>query len=139
MKILEIDYGQIKAVYEKYFNKALQQNQQDADAIIDSGPTTQQTELAQKILKDAIWHNATDIHITPTSHGTMIYFEINGNKELQNYPMTITDEQMLSNIYKQMCNIERRDLIAQDGHFTFQNKNIRFNSVPYGISGGRNI
>lgn len=101
--------------------------------------TSEQTKLAQDILRQAIEANASDIHITPFKDGSRITFRVDGKmRDSGMPPISIEDEIMVCNIYKRNCSIEVSNLVAQDGRFSMFGKDFRLATTPFGDSGMRN-
>lgn len=101
--------------------------------------SSEQTKLAQDILRQAIDMKASDIHITPYKDGSRITFRIDGKmRDSAIPPVSIDDEMMVCNIYKRKCGIEVSNLVAQDGRFSMFGKDFRLATTPFGDSGMRN-
>lgn len=110
----------------------------DVDATASSDITSEQTKLADQILEYAINVGASDIHFNPDKNDCNVKMRIYGHLYPTDFKLSVADEMVIGNIFKRRCNLEAFGLMPQSGRFSYRNKDIRFESAPYGGDGLRN-
>lgn len=127
------------AHYKQVFTPTVAVNTGNAQIVINSNRiTSEQTKLADEILKKGIEANASDIHITPSGDGAYVHFRIDGKIRDSGITLKVEDEVILGNIYKRNAGIEVNNLVGQDGRFTFLGRDFRLSTQPYGDDAIRN-
>ena len=127
------------AHYKQVFTSSVAINASTNQVVVDSGKiTSEQTKLADEILKKAIEVSASDVHITPSGEVAYVHFRIDGKLRDSGMLLRVEDEVILGNIYKRNAGIEVNNLIGQDGRFTFLGRDFRLSTQPYGDNGMRN-
>ena len=127
------------AHYKQVFTSSVAINANSNQVVVDSGKiTSEQTKLAEEILKKGIEASASDIHITPFGDVAYVHFRIDGKLRDSGVLLKVEDEVILGNIYKRNEGIEVNNLVGQDGRFTFLGRDFRLSTQPYGDDAVRN-
>lgn len=127
------------AHYKQVFTPTVAMSQGANPVVMNTGRiTSEQTKLADEILKKAIEAGASDIHITPSGDGAYVHFRIDGKLRDSGITLKVEDEVILGNIYKRNAGIEVNNLVGQDGRFTFLGRDFRLSTQPYGSDAVRN-
>lgn len=127
------------AHYKQVFTSSVAINANSNQVVVDSGKiTSEQTKLAEEILKKGIEASASDIHITPFGDVAYVHFRIDGKLRDSGVLLKVEDEVILGNIYKRNAGIEVNNLVGQDGRFTFLGRDFRLSTQPYGDDAVRN-
>ena len=127
------------AHYKQVFTSSFAITTSSNQVVVDSGKiTSEQTKLADEILKKGIEASASDIHITPAGEAAYVHFRIDGKLRDSGLMLKVEDEVILGNIYKRNAGIEVNNLVGQDGRFTFLGRDFRLSTQPYGDDAIRN-
>ena len=145
VKLLSVTYENFAAGYNSHFK---QQFTPTMTGMTDVGEqvevdtskvTSEQTKLADNILRMGIDMNASDIHITPVKDGpAKVEFRIDGKLRDSGIMLSREDVVTVCNIYKRNAGLEVNNLIGQDGRFTFLGRDFRLSTQPYGGDNMRN-
>lgn len=142
IKLLSVQYENFAAGYNSHFKQQFTPTMTAADeqAEVDTAKvTSEQTKLADNILRMGIDANASDIHITPVKEGpAKVEFRVDGKIRDSGIMLSREDSVTICNIYKRNAGLEVNNLIGQDGRFTFLGRDFRLSTQPYGGDNVRN-
>lgn len=141
--LLSVTYENFASGYNSHFKQQFIPTMADT-AIVQSDVdtskvTSEQTKLADNILRMGIDANASDIHITPVKDGpAKVEFRVDGKLRDSGVMLSRDDVITVSNIYKRNAGLEVNNLVGQDGRFTFLGRDFRLSTQPYGGDNQRN-
>ncbi len=142
IKLLSVQYENFAAGYNSHFKQQFTPTMTatDEQAEVDTSKvTSEQTKLADNILRMGIDANASDIHITPVKEGpAKVEFRVDGKIRDSGIMLSREDSVTICNIYKRNAGLEVNNLIGQDGRFTFLGRDFRLSTQPYGGDNVRN-
>lgn len=142
IKLLSVSYENFAAGYNSHFKQQFTPTMTAVDEqseVDTSKVTSEQTKLADNILRMGIDANASDIHITPVKEGpAKVEFRVDGKIRDSGIMLSREDSVTICNIYKRNAGLEVNNLIGQDGRFTFLGRDFRLSTQPYGGDNVRN-
>lgn len=140
IELLSVSYENFAAGYNSHFKQQFTPTMAVEDKEVDTSKvTSEQTKLADDILRRGIDSNASDIHITPVKEGpAKVEFRIDGKIRDSGIVLSREDSVTICNIYKRNAGLEVNNLIGQDGRFTFLGRDFRLSTQPYGGDNIRN-
>lgn len=98
--------------------------------------TTEVTKLVDTMIAKARSLNASDIHITPLSSGSLVQFRINGRLITQDFSISDADKKIVVNRIKGIADINQaQSHVADDGNFSLNDIDFRVNTYPCGDYG----
>lgn len=121
----------IKSGFKKAYGKNVAISQDAVSTTSAPRPTTEQTELVEKILTKGIEDGASDIHITPVNNGSIVQFRIDGRLRPGPVQINRKNRSYVVNIIKAMARMDPANkLVPQDGALTFKKVEFRVNTYP---------
>lgn len=142
IKLLSVSYENFAAGYNSHYKQqftptmATENSQAEVNV---TRITSEQTKLADNILRTGIDVNASDIHITPVKEGpSKVEFRVDGKIRDSGIVLSREDSITVCNIYKRNAGLEVNNLVGQDGRFTFLGRDFRLSTQPYGGDNVRN-
>lgn len=141
IELLSVTYENFSAGFFTHFNYQFAPATVGDSAVeVDVNKiTSEQTKLADNILREGIDRNASDIHITPIKEGpAKVEFRVDGKIIDSGIVLSREDCVTICNIYKRNAELEVNNLVGQDGRFTFLGRDFRLSTQPYGGDNVRN-
>ncbi len=121
----------LKNGFKKAYGKNITMGIVASGFIQSQRPTTEQTELVEKILTKGIEENASDIHITPVPKGSWVQYRVDGRLEDGHITINKKNRSYVVNIIKAMAKLDPANkLVPQDGALVFNGVEFRVNTYP---------
>ena len=133
LKLLLCDFSNLQEGFKiAYGKKLLQENTSEENS--DSTRAmliTAQTKMVEKIIDDGIAFNASDVHITPYSKGSIVQYRVDGKLQKAEVQVNEKNRPYVINIIKAMASLDPANkLVPQDGAFKYKGIEFRVNTYP---------
>ena len=133
IKLLLCDFANLQMGFKAAYGKQLLPGSMQATVIEENNEAliTAQTQLVEKIIDDGMGFNASDIHITPYSRGSIVQYRVDGKLRRADAEVNTQNRPYVINIIKAMAALDPANkLVPQDGAFRYKGIEFRVNTYP---------